>query len=303
MLWLRHALVTHTSIPININDIYAAGEYMHGRKQPQIRWLVRKLSTMGAFSHVLDIGGGRGDLAVLIAQTFPHICVTVVDANLSSLRQGKLFARKCGESVYRRIVFVCTRFVVDFNFDGAQVLSDTDIADIDVEASNTIGTSDADDEVGEEASRAPQRAEVPPAVPTIDLVVALHACGGLSDLALHYAAMHQCKFLVCPCCYLKTPHCMPVSAHTPIVPMYRDASLDEVAHSERLAVLRLAESDNRACSVRASHIINSQRLSALQSILRSQQQEDSEKLIWNLQLDEFPKEYSLRNLVLSSQLT
>lgn len=36
----------------------------------------------------------------------------------------------------------------------------------------------------------------------VDLVVALHACGSLSDVAMAQAVRHQAGFLVCPCCYL-----------------------------------------------------------------------------------------------------
>ena len=270
---------------------------MHGRKQPQIRWLVRKLATLGEFSHVLDIGGGRGDLAVLIARTFPHAMVTVVDANLSSLRQGKVFAKKCGEEVYRRIRFVCARFVADFSFDGAHILSDLDVEDPLVSPEAAVRDVKCSSSVDESNSEVLS--------PRIDAVVALHACGGLSDLALHYAATHQCKFLVCPCCYLKTPFCLPTSAAAPLVPLAVETAPSQQAYTERLALLRLAESDNRACSLRASHIINSQRLSCLHSILRNTGHSDVDvqevrRPDWTVELSEFSKDYSLRNLVLSS---
>lgn len=44
------------------------GEYAHGKKAPQIRWILDRLRKFPAFKHVLDVGGGRGDLALLIAQ-------------------------------------------------------------------------------------------------------------------------------------------------------------------------------------------------------------------------------------------
>ncbi len=273
---------------------------MHGRKQPQIRWLVRKLATMGAFSHVLDIGGGRGDLAVLIAQTFPHTLVTVVDANVSSLLQGKAFAKRCGEEVYRRIRFVCARFEANFSFDGVHILSDADLQEPEQEHFSAMEKSEQS--IHTTSLEIASMAAVDMAA--VDVVVALHACGGLSDLALHYAAMKQCRFLVCPCCYLKTPHCMPTRASAPIVPLTVESAPSEIEYTERLALLRLAESDNRACSSRASLIINSQRLNALESILQDEKFEEGSGIrsSWQVQLSEFPKEYSLRNLVLSSTL-
>lgn len=39
-----------------------------------------------------------------------------------------------------------------------------------------------------------------------DLLVALHACGGLSDAVIASALLHQANFLVCCCCFLKHPN-------------------------------------------------------------------------------------------------
>lgn len=275
---------------------------MHGRKQPQIRWLVRKLTTLGPFVHVLDIGGGRGDLAVLIAQTFSHALVTVVDANMSSLCQGKAFAKRCGEEVYRRIRFVCARFEANFSFDGVHILSDADLLEHD--SSGAVQRGEPETVMSTHTAATIAGTTAATLMPKVDMVVALHACGGLSDLALHYAATHQCRFLVCPCCYLKTPYCMPTCASAPIVSLTVESVPNEGEYAERLALLRLAESDNRACSIRAGVIINSQRLNALESILQNQlSEDDNAQDHWQLQLSEFPKEYSLRNLVLSSILT
>ena len=35
----------------------------------------------------------------------------------------------------------------------------------------------------------------------VDLVVALHACGALSDVAVAQAVRHKAGFVVCPCCF------------------------------------------------------------------------------------------------------
>jgi hypothetical protein len=39
-------------------------------------------------------------------------------------------------------------------------------------------------------------------LPDADLVLGLHACGGLSDLIIAHAVTHGAAFAVCPCCYL-----------------------------------------------------------------------------------------------------
>jgi SAM-dependent methyltransferase len=40
----------------------------------------------------------------------------------------------------------------------------------------------------------------------VDLVVALHACGTLSDVALGHAAVHEACFVVSPCCFQSNPN-------------------------------------------------------------------------------------------------
>lgn len=39
----------------------------------------------------------------------------------------------------------------------------------------------------------------------MDMVVALHACGHLSDVALAHAVQHEAGFVICPCCFLSNP--------------------------------------------------------------------------------------------------
>ena len=43
-------------------------------------------------------------------------------------------------------------------------------------------------------------------LPRVDVVVALHACGVLTDVALGHAVCHSAAFVVCPCCYRSNPH-------------------------------------------------------------------------------------------------
>eukprot|EP00797_Seminavis_robusta_P006611 Sro1443_g273170.2 (675) ;mRNA; r:14864-16888 len=39
----------------------------------------------------------------------------------------------------------------------------------------------------------------------VDLVVALHACGALTDVALGHAINHEASFVICPCCFCSNP--------------------------------------------------------------------------------------------------
>jgi SAM-dependent methyltransferase len=40
----------------------------------------------------------------------------------------------------------------------------------------------------------------------VDIVVALHACGALSDVAMGHAVTNGAAFVVCPCCFRSNPH-------------------------------------------------------------------------------------------------
>lgn len=64
------------------------------RKRQQIAYMVEQLRELlakrrrGGCSarHLLDVGGGRGDLAVCVAQALEDVHVTVVDINSTSLQ-------------------------------------------------------------------------------------------------------------------------------------------------------------------------------------------------------------------------
>lgn len=154
------------------------GEYMHGKKEPQVRWVLERLRALvdpGACKsggsleglHVLDIGGGRGDLAVAIAKEMKRqntsSRVTVVDMNAQSLRGGEEYAASVGVS--DRISFV-----------------ESDLATY---------LEDVQKRKGCDRSR------------LREVVVALHACGDLSDMALQHAKKSCECFVVVPCCFSK----------------------------------------------------------------------------------------------------
>jgi SAM-dependent methyltransferase len=130
------------------------------------------------FAHILDVGGGRGDLALALAQRFATK-VTVVDRNATSVAAGQARAEAWNPAACRdgQIHFV----VADFQ---AYATSNRESAGQSVDHASL---------------------SMPPPSPPVDLVVALHACGDLSDAALHHAThtLHGCSFLICPCCYTK----------------------------------------------------------------------------------------------------
>lgn len=140
-------------------------EYLESKKHPQIAWFLHRLQSFPGrpIRHVLDVGGGRGDLAIALAVGLgPETQVTVVDMNESSLEAGRGFAEQCG--VASQMEWICSDFS---SF---------------ISRESPFGS----------------RIEQP-----VDMVVALHACGNLSDMAMDFAVRQNASFLICPCCYSK----------------------------------------------------------------------------------------------------
>ena len=249
------------------------GDYIHGRKWPQVRWMVARLKKLEfqqaredinlKYRHILDVGGGRGDLGVAIAAEFPTAEITVVDKNKQSLEAGKEYSQRVG----------CSQAM---NFVEADFLSflETD-ADL---SSDSL---------------------------PVDVVVGLHACGDLSDLILEYARQRNIPFVVCPCCFNKR-----WLASRGFTPMWYQVCQDT---NDISALQRLAESEVRSVSFRAMQIINSMRISS-QPLPSSQEQDanahaDNRDNIGSsslsqptaVSLEQYPSDYSLRNIVLISE--
>lgn len=228
-------------------------QYLQRKKNNQTLWFVERIRQFSKLpSRILDVGGGRGDLAVDIALNFPEVRVVVVDSNESSVRGGEEYARKCG--VADRIDFVCENFSVFVN----RVCNDEDN---EGGSCNGSGCSIKTKEIRTKS---------------VDFVVALHACGDLSDMALQYALENQCHFIICPCCYVKR-------YLAPFAPFWHSFCDEE----EIDALGRLVELDDRPKeSRRAMVVINS---------MRKQAFGDEQVAV---SLEEFDNRISKRNIAL-----
>ena len=197
---------------ISTHGFLTRGEYIEGKKMKQVAWFISRIkATNKSPRHILDVGGGRGDLAVQLAVEFKKSLVTVVDQNESSLNAGEEYSGKLGVS--ERMTF----WHGDFR--------------------DFIRQYQKDDESN-----------------PIDYVVALHACGDLSDLALEFANKIDSDFLVCPCCYTKQY----LKPYVP--PWYK---LCETP-GDLNTLKKLAELNERPdISRRACNIINSMRVVSL----------------------------------------
>jgi hypothetical protein len=212
-------------------------EYLETKKNNQTQWFVERIRNFHNRDKVplrfLDVGGGRGDLAVRIAMNFPNAHLIVVDCNESSIAAGREYATKC--NVENRIEFIHQDF------------------------SNYCAQYDAND-----------------GTDRVDVVVALHACGDLSDMALSFAQKNECDFVICPCCY-------PKRYLAPFTPWWHSlCTADEVD-----SLSRMVELDNESRndeSRRAMLVINSMRLRAFEEGC--------------VKMEEFSNKISKRNIVL-----
>ncbi|CAJ1332386.1 unnamed protein product [Effrenium voratum] len=122
------------------------------------------------------------------------------------------------------------------------------------------------------------------------MVVALHACGGLSDAVLEFARQRQVPFLVCPCCHLKHQHLEPANGWSSLLPFLAKEAGPNPEEAQTLR--QLAELDRRDISFRALKVIAALRLQAIG---------------WNQRLrctlGMFPEEFSQRNLVIIGERT
>ena len=154
-------------------------DYIELKKKPQISWLCTKIEALvdqrraegllssSALAHLVDIGGGRGDLAIVVAASLSSVRVTVVDLNEPSLEAGR----------ERAVALNLT----NINF----ILADIEDILRPSATSSSPGTG----------------LEGP-----VDLVFGLHCCGGLSEAAVKLAIDNAAAFAICTCCFRSNPH-------------------------------------------------------------------------------------------------
>jgi len=240
-------------------------EYLETKKNNQAAWFIRRIKQFEQQLQVqqgqkkqmrfLDVGGGRGDLAVTIALNYTESTVIVIDSNERSILAGREYAMKCG--VNNRVTFVNMNFV-------------------DYMKQYEVLVRDDNNKKQEE----------------VNFVVALHACGDLSDMALHFATIYHTNFIIAPCCYTKR-------YLKPFTPYWHTLCTDvnEVHTLSRLVEL----DDHREVSRRAMLVINSMRQSAFtkddnDTDTKSSSNKGKKKI--DVNLEEFDSKISKRNIAL-----
>jgi hypothetical protein len=128
-----------------------------------------------------------------------------------------------------------------------------------------------------------------------DVVVALHACGALSDVALGHAVCQGAGFVVCPCCFLSNPH-LRVTAPSPNEGVSDLVTVEEwlgVDPAQYVQLRQLAEvqGDINIAS-EAMHAICGLRSMAVSRLWRD---DGSPRAELNVTIKKFPIGFSTRN--------
>ncbi|OEH73969.1 methyltransferase domain-containing protein [Cyclospora cayetanensis] len=161
-------------------------EWVLKKKLPQVEWLVAQIKEMydakaqraAAMSdpwtfNCVDVGGGRGLLALALAEALPKAEVRVIDNHAPSIEALKTLLQD--ERMTR---------IKPIHADFAELQNDLGFPDV---------------------------------------LVALHACGGLSDAVIASAVKHRCSFLMAvdthikggPCPHRQAPNTCPVPLPQP----------------------------------------------------------------------------------------
>ena len=124
----------------------------------------------------------------------------------------------------------------------------------------------------------------------IDIVVALHACGALTDVAMGHAAASSAAFVICPCCFKSNPllRVLSSSAGQPTRKSVEEWLAVDPIHYDLLKDIAEIQGDISLAN-EAVHSICALRASAIE-------QQSENRL--EVSIKSFPVAYSCRNFCL-----
>lgn len=131
---------------------------------------------------------------------------------------------------------------------------------------------------------------------TVDVVVALHACGHLSDIALAHAVQRRAGFVIVPCCFMSNPDLtIPTDKGNKIsVPEWLGVPEDDWTSLKLLAEVQgdanlASQAIAALCAIRAK---------AANNHLLSNDSSENSEIKRHVSIKRFPIEFSTRNTVL-----
>ena len=128
----------------------------------------------------------------------------------------------------------------------------------------------------------------------VDVVVALHACGTLSDIALGHAVSHGAGFVICPCCFLSNSHLrVPTAKGNPLITAEEWLQV-EPKHYEPLKQVAELQGDMNLAST-GMHSICAMRAASVSRLWKNARWPDS---TISTTIKSFPIGFSTRNLCL-----
>lgn len=206
-------------------------QYIDERKRPQVLWMLRLIrrlveNTGKDVISLVDVGGGRGDLANAVAAYFAQpnqrikAHVFVLDVNESSLEAGKRRAEAANIGSYMSFL-------------------SCDLAN--------------PEQVGEFLKKHEP----------IDVVFGLHCCGGLAEAAVELALRCAAQFSVSTCCFRSNEH---LSSLSRLAASMVDSDQKAEEHrSDRNLITALAVISGGQGQHRAVQSLNAMRLAAAEA--------------------------------------
>ena len=276
--------------------------YVEQHKQPQIKWMVQRILALleglqslqdpkqSKVFHLVDVGGGRGDLAhALAALCGPttandslarklnpqnlQVSITVLDNNESSLKAGQERAASAGLT---NVSFIL--------YDLSHAMSNQEPPRADIVTTPSSELS----------------------VTNVDLVYGLHCCGGLAEAAVELALLHHAPFVVSTCCFRSNLHLATLSQRAVCGSITEPA--EEIKASKQADSYRAVVSteDYRLVSrlaVRAGAKGQHWAIRVLNDLRLSQAKQRAKESQKNLEVwqEAFPVQLSIQNRVLFGQ--
>jgi hypothetical protein len=294
---------------LGVAELAVRTSYLRSKKLPQLRWMLhhvrallearRAAAGVRRMMTVIDLGCGKGDLTLLLAAALRRsVHVLGVDTNASAITTARERAKAAGlHNVCFRQADATELLGGGSNIDGGGV-SVGDRGDVGVSIDSSGGGCGENGGGGGDVGVAvAQAGAVEDMVEDTaahlmawhvgdgcDQLVALHACGGLSDVALRLAAQCGASCLIATCCFGKHRELCPASAWSV-----------ELREEQKDVLCRMADCVEPSVAEEARALVGNMRLEGMRRNLRAGVRVRAAKI------RSFDDSYSRQNVVLECE--